>query len=453
MKQIYPLKARQLAALILSISSIFCNIANAQMESFVIEDTSLYLMRDSKIRYVNDTIALGYYQVSKNGYFTLIDLKNAIITHKVVIDTDFFLINDFRILNDTVYGCGTRLRDSIWRGTIIRFPVDNVRTAPNKSPNQYVEVDNTTSLTRMIVYKNDALGGTHHIVAIGYKEVVATPYSFKYGRMVDCKSNYYANYQVRVRYDNGTWTEWYDDIVLTNNYVGIIGSVGNYTISLRRTPRFSSNIMTGLIDTIYYYSFNHIEPGSLQHATEMGTDSIATACYVVNSSGQFRTHLRQFNLQTMSMLNGHVIATNTKSEPLELAYNRTRRTYLLLEQLPLGGSSSQYEYQILTQLPSGTLGTKTYYVPSQGFESIASSTNNAEFILAGGNVFAQKTMPLIDPQGTCFNTSSKLLKNLGTVTYSTILDNTTASLHYEEWQSFHFGIATPLIHKKCAIPQ
>ncbi len=447
MKKYNLLKAKRLAVLFLFISSIFCNTANAQMESFVIKDTSLNLITNSKIRYVNDTVAVGYYQVSKRGYFTLIDLKNAEITHKVVIDTDYFLVNDFRVQDDTVYACGTRLLESTWRGTIMKFPVENLTTAPNKTPNQYIEVDNTTSLTRMVEYKND-LEGCFEIVAIGYKEVVATPYSFKYGRMVDCKSLDSAKYQVRVRYDNGTQTEWYDDIVLTNNYVGIIGSVGNYTISLRRTPRFSSNIMTGMIDTIYYYSFNHIEPGSPQHATEMGTDSIATACYVVNASGKFRTHLRQFNLQTMSMLNGHIIATNTKSEPLELAYNRTRRTYLLLEQLPLG-SSSQYEYQILTQLPGGIFGTKTFYVPSQGFESIASSRNNAEFILVGGSVFAQKTMPIIDPQNSCFNTSSLLIKNLAPTIYSTIYDYTTSSTHVEGWHQLPLNPQPMQVYKKC----
>lgn len=452
MKRFNPFETKHIAAVIFLISFVFCNIANAQMESFVIKDTSLNLIRDSKIRYVNDTVALGYYQVSKQGYFTLIDLKNAEITRKVLINTDNFLVNDFRIQEDTVYACGTRLLDSTWRGTIMKIPMERILDTNSKSAPEYIEVNNTTSLTRMVVYKND-LVGCYEIVAIGYKEVVVSPYSFKYGRIVDCKSLSNAEYKVRVRYVNGIQEEWYDDVVLTNNYVGIIGSVGNYTISLRRTPRFSSNLMSGLIDTIYYYSFNHIEPGSPQHATEMGTDSIATACYVVNASGQFRTHLRQFNLQTMSMLNGHVIATNTKSEPLELAYNRTRKTYLLLEQLSLGGSSSQYEYQILTQLPSGTLGTKTYYVPSHGFESIASSTNNAEFILAGGSVFAQKTIPVLDPQSSCFHTSSKLVKNLNPVVYSIIYDNTTATEHSEEWHPFDVGLSTYQPKKICVTEQ
>ena len=438
MKHLFYIRTMILSTVFFLISVFSCNNVTAQVESFLLKDTSVNLVTNSKIRYVNDSVALGYYQTSQKGYFLVIDLYNASIISKVYLDSNYLFINDYHILNDTVYACGTFLEPPVWNGVILTFNINDIVQNDSKPTafSDWTKIDNTTSLNRMVVYKNDYASGNIELVAIGYKEVIEGQYSSKYGRIVDFKSPSpgSATYKVRERYYSNTESESYDDIVLTENYIGIIGSVGNNTTSIRKTPRNCQDLLSGMIDTIYVYSYNHIEPASRQHATEAGGDRMQMATYAVNSNGQYRTHIRPFNLQNMSMQSGYDISMNNKSEPEEITYNGLLNSFFLLERLHLTNSPLLLEHQVVTQLPGGIIGQLSYYIAGQGFSSISTLSSNSCFLLAGGSMFAQKSISN-NSQNSCFSTSTIMGIKVGAVTHSIIHDPTQAISNHGIWQN------------------
>ncbi|MBO4752569.1 MAG: hypothetical protein J5526_07480 [Bacteroidales bacterium] len=389
-----------LDALALGALMAFCNTVVAQPESFVIKDASANYSFNTKVRYVNDTLAVGYFEDHSKGYFMLINLNSATITHKVGINLYRMFVRDFRVLGDTVYACGTRWSLFNEKGFILKFNIDLIRTgSSSKEYAKYVSIDSTYELSRMVVFHNNMLG-LNEIVAIG-----DGPANDSRARIVDCKSASSANYKVRHGYEEGSFNEYLDDVVLTNNYVGFIGSFGNNTTMLRRARRNSIDMLTGLIDTVCYYEHPDTEPGSKIHATESRGDSIVAACYAVTSSGAYVTRIRLYELASLAMLDSKEIYTLGKTEPWELAYNRQHSTYLMLEYLPYMGSSTHYETQVVTERMAGTNSVETYYIPGLDMTSIASSPNGAHFMLATGNYFALKKV-WTTPSSSCFDSAS-----------------------------------------------
>lgn len=213
-----------LDALALGALMAFCNTVVAQPESFVVKDVAANYPINTKVRYANDTLAVGYFEDNLKGYFMLINLNNGSITHKVEINLFRMFVRDFRVLGDTVYACGTRRFLYNVNGFILKFNIDLIRTgSSSKEYAKYVDIDSTYELSRMVVFHNNMLG-LNEVVAIG-----EGPANDSRARIVDCKSASSANYKVRRGYSSGSFNEYLDDVVLTNNYVGFIGSFGNNT--------------------------------------------------------------------------------------------------------------------------------------------------------------------------------------------------------------------------------
>jgi hypothetical protein len=389
-----------LDALALGALMAFCNTVVAQPESFVIKDASANYSFNTKVRYVNDTLAVGYFEDHSKGYFMFINLNSATITHKVGINLYRMFVRDFRVLGDTVYACGTRWSLFNEKGFIMKFNIDLIRTgSSSKEYAKYVSIDSTYELSRMVVFHNNMLG-LNEVVAIG-----DGPANGSRARIVDCKSASSANYKVRHGYEEGSFNEIIHDVVLTDNYIGFIGSLGERITMLRRARRNSIDILTGIIDTIRYYEHSDTEPGSKIHATESRGDSIVAACYAVTSSGAYVTRIRLYELASLAMLDSKEIYTLGKTEPWELAYNRQHSTYLMLEYLPYMGSSTHYETQVVTERVAGTNSVETYYIPGLDMTSIASSPNGDHFMLATGNYFALKKV-WTTPSGSCFDSAA-----------------------------------------------
>lgn len=416
-----------LDALALGALMAICNTVVAQPESFVIKDASANYSFNTKVRYVNDTLAVGYFEDHSKGYFMLINLNSATITHKVEINLYRMFVRDFRVLGDTVYACGTRWSLFNEKGFIMKFNIDLIRTgSSSKEYAKYVSIDSTYELSRMVVYHNNMLG-LNEVVAIG-----DGPANGSRARIVDCKSASSANYKVRRGYSSGSFNEYLEDVVLTNNYVGFIGSFGNNTTMLRRARRNSIDMLTGLIDTIRYYEHTDTEPGSKIHATESRGDSIVAACYAATSSGAFVTRVRHYELAGLAMLDSKEIYTIDKTEPWELAYNRQHSTYLMLEYLPYMGSSTHYETQVVTERVAGTNSVETYYIPGLDMTSIASSPNGDHFMLATGNYFALKKV-WTTPSSSCFDSASISRAYTFPFRYSELSDPAYVSSHTGEW--------------------
>ena len=431
MKKYNLLKAKQLATLFLLVLVFFCTSASSQCESLVVEDASATGSMYSIVRYLNNTTTVGYFQDYNNGYFVTIDIATGTISAKSKIQQSGLFVSDFRILNDTVYACGKYQE----HGILMKFHVSHIGSS---NPFKYVLIDSTTELTRMVVYNNTATGNVE-IIAIGYLEESIPPYLYHYYRVVDCKSLNNANYRVHTCYSSGIHNERFFDIVLTENYVGLVGSIGESTISLRKASRNSTNIFTGVFDTIYVYTFQDVEPGSRLHATELKGDSIAVASYSAVSSNQFETRIRQYNLQTMSMLFGYAIPTSTKSEPSELSYNKRFSTFLMLEQLEVNGNPSLFEYQVVTQRPHSLGGLESYYVSGFFAQSIASSPNNRTFTLAGGNKFAEKYVWNINYQ-SCFTKTRISYRDLTPIGHTIIEDGYHGYDDTPNWETDYIQI-------------
>ena len=429
-------------------SMLFYNTMMAQPESFVVKDAAANLPVNTKVRYVNDTLAVGYFDDNSKGCFMLINLNNASITHKVEIQNTNMYVRDFRVLDDTVYACGTRLASHKWMGFILKFNIDLIRTGSNsKEYAKYVAIDSTTELSRMVVYHNDVLD-LNEIVAVGELRIQFFQYSFGYCRIVDCKSLGSAVYKVRRGYMEGGFSEYIHDIVLTDNYIGFIGSLGNNTTMLRRTRRNSSDILSGTIDTICYYEHPDTEPGSLIHATETRGDSIVAACYAATSSGAFVTRIRQYELAGLGMLDSKEIYTIEKTEPWELAYNRQYKTYLMLEYLPYMGSSTHFETQVVTERVAGTNSVETYFIPELGMSSISSSPHGYYFMLAAGRFFALKKV-WATPSSSCFDSASISHEYAFPFRYTQLIAPVVSTSNIVEWLNVQFDLASLESTQQC----
>lgn len=252
-------------ALTLVVSMLFCNTMMAQPESFVVKDAAANFPENTKVRYVNDTLAVGYFDDNSKGCFMLINLNNASITHKVEIQNTNMYVRDFRVLGDTVYACGRYRFLLNQKGFIMKFNINLIRTGSNSNEYaKYVYIDSITVLNRMVVYYNSILG-LNEVIAIGEGRANS---SHSRARIVDCKSGSSAIYKVRRGYASGSFNEYLHDIVLTDNYIGFIGGLGGNTTMLRRARRNATDMLTGTIDTIRYYEHPDTEPGTLIYATE-----------------------------------------------------------------------------------------------------------------------------------------------------------------------------------------
>lgn len=432
-----------LDALALGALMAFCNTVVAQPESFVIKDASANYSFNTKVRYVNDTLAVGYFEDHSKGYFMLINLNSATITHKVGINLYRMFVRDFRVLGDTVYACGTRWSLFNEKGFIMKFNIDLIRTgSSSKEYAKYVSIDSTYELSRMVVYHNNMLG-LNEVVAIG-----DGPANGSRARIVDCKSASSANYKVRRGYSSGSFNEYLDDVVLTNNYVGFIGSFGNNTTMLRRARRNSIDILTGIIDTIRYYEHPDTEPGSKIHATESRGDSIVAACYADTSSGEYVTRVRHYELPGLGMLDSKEIYTIDKTEPWELAYNRQYKTYLMLEHLPYMSSPTHFETQVVTERVAGTNSVETYFIPDLAMSSIASSPNGNHFMLAAGSYFALKKV-WATPSVSCFDSASISREPIFPFRYMLLYDYPYYRGYDAEWVNVGLNTIIPISEQQC----
>ena len=111
-------------ALTLVASMLFCNTIIAQPESFVVKDAAANFPENTKVRYVNDTLAVGYFDDNSRGCFMLINLNNASITHKVQTNYLRMYVKDFRVLGDTVYACGRYRFLLNQKGFIMKFNIN-----------------------------------------------------------------------------------------------------------------------------------------------------------------------------------------------------------------------------------------------------------------------------------------------------------------------------------------
>lgn len=323
----------------------------------------------------------------------------------------------------------------------MKFPLN---VFPSKTPDDYIDILNTTELDRMVVHKNSTLGNIAEVVAIGYKEESIYPYLVHKGRIVEC---IFSSYKVRSCIAQ---PEIFSDIVLTGNFIGIIGSIGNNTIALRKASRNDTSILSGLMDSLYVFSFSDTEPGSMQHATQMNSDNIATASYCADTAGKFYTRIRHFNLQTMQMTIAFSIPLkNMKSEPWEMTYNQQFSTYLLLQDLPLAGSATNHECQVVTQRSSIPLSFESYYVQGRGFSSIASAPHGYSFILAGGSAFAFKKV-WNTPSTSCFSKTFIKESLLLPVSCERVYAQGDVVEHQIiEWLPFQVGTDPPLLNRIC----
>ncbi len=399
----FIISTKVLYSIVFAAAMFFCSVSNAQYESFVVRDKSATSPVNTLVRYIDDTLAVGYFDDDVNGYFVLVNLNSATITHKVKIQHQNMYVRDLRILGDTVYACGTHLVPNVWKGFIMKFNINLIRTGSGSKDNaSYYDIDSTSELSRMVVFHNDLLN-LNEVVAIGHKVEHVGNYNKKHGRIVDYKSS--GSFNVGKDYSNADTIEFIDDIVLTQNHIGFIGSLGSRKISLRKACRGCTDMFSSMIDTLCYYSISDNEPASMIHATATRGDSIAAAAYAVTSSGAFVTRIRQYRLNNLDLFDAKEFSMTEKVEPCELAYNRLSMTYLMLEYLPYEGSLTHDEYQVVTQRVAGTNSVESYFVPGKIMSSIASSPNDVSFMLAGGSTFAFKHY-WGAPSRSCFDKAS-----------------------------------------------
>ena len=429
MKHIYYSKPIHLSALyILFLLASFPT--KAQFSEYVVTDDSTAVALKSIVREYTANLSVQYHNDNNYGYFTLFNNTTKSISAKIRITSSNLFVSDFRILNDTIYACGSHFTaPSTTKGIIFSIPVNSITTASAQF--SVATIDSVAELTRMVVYKHPITQQVK-IIAIGYSTKQETPYLYHFSKVVECNTSNGTSFQHRVRnaYNTNTTSERFFDIVETVDYIALAGGLTDTdVVVLRKQAKNCTNFFSGMIDTMYLYNIPIFAPLSAIHSCKLKSNNMAIAYLSTLSGNDFYTTVRQFNLSTMNMSQTFSYLIGTKSEPDDMIYCDLTDTLYILQAIEFSSGSSTTNVQAVTSTGIShptLLSSKQYYRKGILFRSLAMS--GANLVLYSGINTGFKDVSYTG-LFTCFKQRLAPLKKNTSYAY-TILTDTGTSVWY-----------------------
>ena len=318
------------------------------------------------------------------SYIDITSTPNATINKATITVPDLSDINDMRITSTQIYLCG---RTVFSNGIFITLSLNDLITPPaSGSINfDYEIVSEVSSINKIVVYD---LGGTTHLAAVCHKEIVTTPYMYRKPFVLHIKDfpnqttytlKYFDDEQILL-----------DDIVVTNNYVALIGHHDSYRgTSIWKCDK--SNIFNSMMDTMYYYP--DIEALSFHHAAWLDNDEIAVAHFAISPTYlTLATQIRYYKLSNMRMFNGQEFLLGGKGEPQEMSYLPQTKTLILTQH-----EYHTHPYKIIYLLPQKTNSYTTTYLydgDDNPYRSVDCYRPSTFFVSQGAKIlFKDQTQP------------------------------------------------------------
>lgn len=296
-----------------------------------------------------------------------------------------YFVNDFCILDNIVYFCGSNANAT--QAIIGWFHADALLNIQPCTYTYWLPSD-VTSLNKIVAFKKN---GTIHNACIGkytygnesYQCIFEADYNSATVNSAPSFLSYFfpagnANYN----------TEWYSDIVVTDNYAAVIGERYDTEnmILIRRMSINSSNPSTW--DEFYTYGgLPPIEMAALPHATAMAGDTIALASLCSGSTGvsDFEIRVRFLNLSNCSMFRSQAIPIQDKADLFDMTY--VPKNHSLMLSLPSGAECNLVR---LSHLNAGNYTSWFVSMPGVSFPSICTSKNDLVVASNGWYLFAKQ---------------------------------------------------------------
>ena len=291
-------------------------------------------------------------------------------------------VADLRVVGNDVYMCGRLSDASGSRGIVMRFDANELATAvPVSLDVQPFPANVATHLDKLAAYELSP--GYFKVVAIGSYEEIRPNYLCGVDVAVECDyRGGTCTLALYVTVGNGITLENYEhlhDVVVTDNYVAIVGNVTNIlvlgvgdNISLRVGDKANVLRTMFVARPAYYYVPSGDVPMSVNIATAMNGDNIATAClsHDMGSPDLFRIQIRYFDLTNMMMTNSQWMRLGTKYAPSELVYVPADKSVVMLGEFDFP-SAGDDESTFLFLEPLKTMPYTAYgmYQPGEPFTS------------------------------------------------------------------------------------
>lgn len=263
---------------------------------------------------------------------------------------DSIVVNDFRIINGLLYFCGKNGASN--KGVIGVFALADLLGPVGSSVNfAYYELDNTTSLNRMVAYI-DPTTNNPRLAAVGQNKNNSCGV-WVCSVWVDCPDLLpgatTASVTVYRSYYLGTSdAELWNDVVATDDWVVLVGSgynSGQQGVVLRR---FHKGFPTDPeINKFYIYSESNRLVSEEVRALPIRENDVAVAYRGVrNNNVTDYTKFRIFDIDAMLNINSQEYVVPYKSMLNEMAYMKQADRVVLVNEFPSPQTMSNFVYLI-----------------------------------------------------------------------------------------------------------
>lgn len=365
---------------------------------------------------------------------------------------DKIIINDFRIINDILYFCGTNNGSS--KGVLGTFKVTELLNSVG-TPVQidYFDVLRTTDLNRIEAYIDPGTSNPR-LAAVGYDRTGSCgPWAC--GVWVDCEGLMPGIAPTSLTvfgsfYSAPDAEQWFD-VVSTDDWVVLVGCgyiSGQQGITLRK---FHKGYPTDpIINDIYFFQESETVVWSETRAVSLRTNDIAVAYRGIrNIDVSDFTKFRVFDIDRMLNINSQEYVVPYKSYLWELAYTETADRVVVLNDFPTPAFLSNFVYLI----PYQSTGYTSVYAHDREWHFQSLTNLDGDFFVGSGVRpfhLLLRDATASYPAGNIYSTTPVLCPE-DNVLKVAIIDNITPNSYYTPLSSlgpsFTFIGDNPLIQQ------
>ena len=377
------------------------------------------LNKYSVIRSVaNGTMAVASMNHSSHATVYLIDPTSTMTICHADLEDNLF-IYDMRVINSTVYFCGS----SRGNGCIGYFDYnDLLASVPLNIQLKEIALSHVGYgvLYRMAAYPN---GSEEKVVAVGeieYDHNDSFPPDFP-----DCwdSSGIYhtclrrlvveANFPSFSMYylcsESAKQYDYMQEVVEVDNYVAIVGCYNPKNgISIHRCDK--SAVLATYQNDWYYYPVTPNECASKIKGCRMKEDKLAIVSMAPDTyyggATLLASVMRVFDLNTMDNINAQLVVTGLKDEPKDILYMHGPDSLILLN--PIRGTT----FNCFITLDPNSIGgyaARCWYNPALNYNSLDRATAT-HYIASGGEFWCIKDATTLSNAGTCYRNETIAVK-------------------------------------------
>ncbi len=295
-----------------------------------------------------------------------------------------YAITDFKILNDTVFFCGSKNLSTIpetFCGIVGYFPLNQFMLG-NITPHIF-EIPEAYYFRRLVAYQHN---GVHKVIALGKSFTNADNHVIL--ETFDILSTLPTFKMYKIEYM--PYEEIYDDVLYTGNRVVFVGTFfqGSNARPIVRTLDRPEDIgNSSLLDSFYYFSLSPNEINARTRSVVLD-DGLIAMSYVHVETGTTQTFFKRLRVIDTDVLprplniNSHETQIIDKMETAEMAYSPRLQKLILLQEPFVAFTDDPLFYFLEPYNNYSYLADETYFSHGNLYRSI-DIYNSDNFVSVG----------------------------------------------------------------------